>query len=203
LWILAAFLRALSWIGVRIDLLVIVREGESPLDVSQSPDGYDYGFVSATDIEQLYRLDPENNRQKLAKWLQEGKLCFGIRDNGRLIAKMWCDFDEFYHPTHPYMLAADEAYLFLAYVDPDYRGQSLAPKMRIAGYAALRGMGRSRFYSYSRYFNSAARRFKAKLGAREEGLRLHFRLFGNWSKSLTFRWRSQANQEKRASPKTS
>jgi hypothetical protein len=106
-------------------------------------------------------------------WIQAGKLCFGIRDKGRLIAKMWCDFDESYHPTHPHKLAA--------------------------GYTALRGMGRSRFYSYSRYFNSAARRFKAKLGAREEGLRPHFRLFDNWSKSLTFRWRSQANQ-KRASP---
>ncbi len=53
LWILAAFLRALSWIGVRIDLLVIVREGETPIDVPQSPDDYDYGFVSAADIEEL------------------------------------------------------------------------------------------------------------------------------------------------------
>lgn len=51
-------------------------------------DDYDCGFVSAMDIEELYRLDPENDRQKLAKWFQEGKLCFGIRDNGRLIAKM-------------------------------------------------------------------------------------------------------------------
>ena len=103
---------------------------------------------------------------------------------------MWCDLDEFYHPTHPHKLTADEAYLFLAYVDPDYRGQGLAPKMRAAAYAALRELGRSKFYSYSGFFNTAARRFKAKLGAREEGLRLHFRLFGNWSKSTTFRWRS-------------
>jgi hypothetical protein len=114
LWILAAFLRALSWIGVRIDLLVIVREGETPIDVSNSPDDYDYGFVSAKDIKELYRLDPENDRQKLAKWFQERKLCFGIRDDGRLIAKKWCDFDEFYHPTHPYKLAADEVYLYLS-----------------------------------------------------------------------------------------
>lgn len=190
MWILAAFLRAMSWIGVRVDLLVIVREGETPIDVSQPPDDYIYDFISVADIEELYRLDPENDRETLATWFQQGKLCFGIRDNKRLIAKMWCDLNEFYHPTHPHMLSADEAYLFLAYVDPDYRGQNLAPKMRAASYAALSGMGRSRFYSYSRYFNSAARRFKTKLGAREEGLRLHFRLFSKWSKSLTFRWRS-------------
>lgn len=185
-------MRALSWIGVRIDLLVIVREGEAPIDVSQSTGDFDYGFISATDIEELYQLDPENDREKLETWFQEGKVCFGIRDKQRLIAKLWCDFDEFYHPTHPHKLADDEAYLFLAYVDPDYRGQGLAPKMRAAGYAALRKMGHDKFYSYSRYFNSAARRFKTKLGAREEGLRLHFRLFGKWSRSLTFRWRSNS-----------
>ena len=192
MWILAAFLRALSWIGIGIDLLVIVREGETPIDFSHAPDDYEYCFVSPTDVEELYRLDPENDRAKLARWFQAGKRCFGIRDNGRLIAKMWCDFDEFYHPTHPHKLAADETYLYLAYVDPDYRGQGLAPKMRAAGYVALREMGRSKFYSYSRYFNSAARRFKTKLGAREEGLRLHFRFFGRCSKSLTVRWHSNS-----------
>jgi RimJ/RimL family protein N-acetyltransferase len=192
LWVLAALLRALSWVGIKIDLLVIVREGETPIDTSHSPDEYDYSFVSATDVEELYQLDPESDRKKLATLFQDGKVCFGIRDNGRLIAKMWCDLDEFYHPTHPHKLAADEAYLFLAYVDPDYRGQGLAPKMRAAGYAALREMGRSKFFSYSRYFNSAARRFKTKLGAREEGLRMHIRLFGKWSRSLTFRWHSNS-----------
>ena len=172
---------------------MIVREGETPIDVSHPPEDYHYGFVSATNVEELYRLDPENEKDKLERWFQEGKRCFGVRDNGRLIAKMWCDFDEFYHPTHPHKLAADEAYLFLAYVDPDYRGQRIAPEMRAACCAALRKMGRNRFYSYSRYFNSAARRFKAKLGAREEGLRLHFRLFGRWSKSLTIRWNSNSS----------
>ena len=125
--------------------------------------------------------------EKLDMWFREGKLCYGIRDHSRLIAKMWCDLDELYHPTCPQKLAVDEVYLFLAYVDPDYRGQGLASLMRVAGFASLRRMGRSKFYSYSRYFNTAARRFKAKLGAREESLIIHFQLFGKWSKSLTFR----------------
>ena len=51
-------MRALSQIGVRIDLLVIIREAETPIDVSQPPDDYNYDFVSAADIEELYRLHP-------------------------------------------------------------------------------------------------------------------------------------------------
>lgn len=188
MWVLAVLLRVMTWFGIRIDLLVIVREGELPVENVPPTDAYDCGFLSAADIDELIRLDPETDREKLDTWFREGKLCYGIRDNSRLIAKMWCDLDEFYHPTHPHKLAADEVYLYLAYVDPDYRGQGLAPLMRAAGYASLREMGRNKFYSYSRYFNTAARRFKAKLGAREDGLRIHFRLFGRWSKSLTLRW---------------
>ena len=101
---------------------------------------------------------------------------------------MWCDLDEFYHPTRDEKLERDQAYLLVAYVDPDYRGQGLAPQMRAAGYDALRELGRHRFYSYSRFFNAAARRFKEKLGAREEGLRIHFRWFGRWSSCVTFPW---------------
>lgn len=188
LWVLAAFLRALTWIGIRMDLLVIAREGEKPVEIAQPDNAFEFGFLTEANVEDLLRLEPETDRDELDRWFREGKRCYGVWDNSRLIAKMWCDFDEFYHPTHSIKLAADEVYLFLAYVDPDYRGQSLAPLMRAAGYASLREMGRSKFYSYSRYFNTAARRFKAKLGAREQGLRIHFRLFGRWSRSLTFRW---------------
>ena len=194
LWILAAFLRGMTWLGIRADLLVIVREGEYPVEIDQPAASYDFRFLSQADIEQLVRLEPDVDKEQLETWFDEGKLCYGVWDGSRLIAKMWCDPHEFYHPTNPYKLGADEVYLFLAYVDPDYRGQGLAPQMRAAGYAALRENGRRRFYSYSRFFNTAARRFKAKLGAREEGLRIHFRFFGTWSRSLTFRWSDQTSR---------
>jgi len=191
MWFLAALLRGMKLIGIRIDLLVIEHENEISVETAQPPDNYDFGFLTAVNVEEIVRLDPEIDREKLKVWFREGRLCYGVRDNSRLIAKMWCDLNEFYHPTHPQKLAADEVYLFAAYVDPDYRGQGLAPLMRCAGYASLRDMGRSKFYSYSRFFNTAARRFKAKLGAREKGLRIHFRFFGRWSRSLTLRWSNQ------------
>lgn len=191
MWLLAVLLRALNWIGVKTDLLVIVREGLVPIKINTPTSAYNFDFLGAEDIEDLIRLDPEIPRHQLEKWFRNGKLCFGARDGTRLIAKMWCDLEEFYHPRLPQKLASDEAYLFLAYVHPDYRGKGLAPQMRAAGYSSLRAIGRTKFYSYSRYFNTAARRFKAKLGAREEGLRIVFLLFGRWSTSLTFRWRNQ------------
>ena len=63
--------------------------------------------------------------------------------------------------------------------------------MRAKGYAALRKMGRSRFYSYTDFLNTPARRFKLKLGARNLALRLHLGLFGKWSKTVTLRRYSQ------------
>ena len=186
--VLAVILRPLRWIGIDIDLLIIVREGVIPVENAPPRSDYDFDVLTPADVDQLIQLEPDTEPEKLREWFQEGKLCFGLRDNSRLIAKTWCDFGEFYHPTKPYKLASDEVYLLQAYVDPDYRGQGLATVMRSKSYAALREMGRSKFLSYSRYFNSAARRFKAKLGAREEGLTMHFRLFGRWSKSLTIRY---------------
>ena len=186
--VLGLILRPLRWIGIDIDLLIIVREGGMPVENSLSRSDYDFDALTPADVDQLIQLEPGTNPEQLQEWFQEGKLCFGLRDNSRLIAKTWCDLDEFYHPTKPYKLASDEVYLLQAYVDPDYRGQGLATVMRAKSYATLREMGRSKFLSYSRYFNSAARRFKAKLGAREEGLTIHLRLFRRWSKSLTFRY---------------
>jgi len=177
----------MPWIGIRIHPFVVVREGEVSLDVAPPVEAYEFGFVTEADIADLIRLEPGANQDEINTWFREGKLCFGVRDKSRLIAKMWCDLDEFNFAPNYRRLSTDEAYLYAAYTDPDYRGQGLAPMMRTAAYASLREIGRSKFYSYTDYFNTAARRFKAKLGAREESLRLHLALFGKWSKVFTLR----------------
>ena len=180
-------MRRMRWFGIRLELFITVREGETPVEIAQPPDTFRFAFLSAADIDDLMRLEPTIDRQQLTTWFQEGKLCFGVWDQARLIANMWCDLDEFNYPPSYRKLAADEVYLYAAFADSDYRGQSLAPLMRAKSYASLREMGRSRFCSYTDYFNTAARRFKHKLGAREEALRMHFELFGKWSKTVTLR----------------
>lgn len=183
--LLAAALRALGWLGVKTELLILEREGESSVEPQSGADPFQYRFLTKSDIDEMIRLEPDSVRHDIEEMFKTGKLCFGVFDGTRLVAKMWCDLDEIYHPINSRTLDDDEVYLQLAFVDPDYRGQSLAPRLRIAGFAALREMGRTRFYSYSRYFNMAARRFKEKLGSREEALIVHIRLFGKWSKCIT------------------
>jgi len=185
--LLPALLRRTKWIGIRIDLFITVREGETPVEIAQPPRAYNFGFLTEKNIEDLKGLQPRTDPEKLHTRFREGKLCFGVRDNSRLIAKMWCDLNEFNYPANYRKLAADEVYLYSAFVDPEYRGHGLAPLMRAAGYASLRELGRSKFYSCTLFFNTASRRFKAKLGAREESLRAHLKLFGKWSTTVTLR----------------
>jgi len=185
--ILPALLRRMTWIGIRIDLFITVREGEMPVETTQPPDAYNFRFLTVADIDDLIRLEPATDPEELNTWFREGKLCYGVWDNSRLIGKMWCDLDEFNYPPNYRKLADDEVYLYAAFTDPTYRGQGLAPLMRAAGYASLREKGLTKFYSYTDFFNTAARRFKGKLGAREEALRIHLGLFEAWSKTLTLR----------------
>lgn len=187
-WSLVLLIRVMRLFGVNMDLLVKVREGESISGRSEYKDRFHSRWLDRADLPDLVKLEPDADASQLEAWFREGKLCFGIWEDHRLIAKMWCDLDELYHPDQPIKLADDEVYLLLAFVDTDYRGHGLASRMRAEGFDWLRQQGRTRFYSYSRYFNSAARRFKAKLGAREEALLVHIQFFGHWSKSLSFQW---------------
>jgi len=177
----------LRWIGIRMEIFLVVREGETSVDVAELPDTFKVALLTVEDAGDLVQLDPGADRQQVTAWFREGKLCYGIWDQSRLIAKMWCDLDEFNYPPNFRRLADNEVYLFAAFADPDYRGQRLAPLLRAAGYSSLREMGRRRFYSYTEYFNTAARRFKVKLGARDEALRMHLGLFGTWSKTFTLK----------------
>jgi len=174
-------------VGVTIELFLTVREGENPTDFDQTHCIFSLGFLTAAEVDELIRFSGGTSREELCDWFREGKLCYGVRDGPLLIARMWCDLTEFSFPPNFRRLADDEVYLFAASAHPDYRGRNVAPLMRGACYASLRKMGRTRFYSYTDYFNTPARRFKAKLGARDEALKLHVDLFGKWSKTMTLK----------------
>lgn len=183
----AAILRRLARLGLRLHPFLLVREGIEPRRADR-PDGrFQFGPVTADDIDELLRLEPKPARDVLERWFAEGKRCHGVRDGAKLVAKTWSDLAEFNYPPLYRKLEADEAYLYAAYIDPDYRGHNLAPFMRAECHAVLREMGRTRLWSYTDYYNAPARRFKAKLGAVDAALCLHVDLFGQWSKTLTLR----------------
>ena len=174
-------------LGVRIEPFLVVREAEQPVDVQAASDSFRFGFLDESSVDELLRLEPDADREEILGWLSAGKRCYGVWDGSRLVAKMWCDLDEFSYPPNRRKLERDEAYIYAAFTDPEYRGMSLAPLMRGHGYDALKAMGRNRLYSYTDYFNTPARRFKLKLGARDVRLRLHLAFFSIWSSTVTLR----------------
>jgi GNAT superfamily N-acetyltransferase len=184
---LGGVLRRLRHIGIQTELLLIVREGQHATGISQSDAELACGFLTSEDIPALVALESWTDPDTCRKWFAEGKMCFGARQGNKLVAKMWCDLESFNHPPCFRRLARDEAYLFAAYADPEARGRNIAPIMRERCYAALSAMGRQRFYSYTDFFNMPARRFKEKLGAVNESLKLHVLLFGRWSSTWTLR----------------
>lgn len=186
-WPLRALLALLRRVGVRIQPFITMREGLAPTGLEHQAQLLNVVPITAAAIDDLVRHMPNADGGTLRGWFGDDKICFGLRAGSDLIATMWCDLRQFNYPPNYRLLAADEAYLFAAYIDPRYRGQNLAPLMRVACYEELRKLGRRRFCSYSEYLNTSARRFKAKVGAAEEELRVHFSLFGKWSRTLTVR----------------
>ena len=183
----SGLLNRLGRTGVSIRPFLVVREGTSNVATIASDPRFAAGFVGPDDIPELVRVQPFVDAGKCADRLRRGFLCYAVKDGSRIVAKMWCDLEEINFVPARRRLEGREAYLFDAYTDPTYRGQNLAPFMRLNCYDALRAIGRDSFVSYTEYFNTAARRFKAKLGAKDEALCVHVALFGRYSRTFTLR----------------
>jgi len=175
-------------IGVSIKPYVTVKEGEVQPDPEMLNDKFVFCELTEDDIDELLKLDSlYYTPKKLAGWFNEGKLCFGLRDGKRLVAKMWCDLAVVNWEPAYRELGPEEVYLFAAYSDPEYRGQNLAPTLRATCYTVLRERGRTSFYSHSDYYNLPARRFKQKIGGIEEDLQAEVGLFNKWTRTFIIR----------------
>lgn len=183
----SAVLRILKRCGVGIELYFTVREGDQAARVETPASLLWTGFLHRNEAQQIAAVKHGGSLAQTLRWFDEGKLCFGVKDGSRIVGKMWCDLEAFHFPPEFRRLQTDEAYFFAAAVADEYRGQNLAPLMRTALIDALRTKGRQRFYSYTEYFNGPARRFKEKLGCRNQTLRLHVNLFGKWKRTWTLK----------------
>ena len=137
---------------------------------------YTFRELNEDDLPLIHALRPDMDIERYGRFLREGKRCFGLIDKGHLIAKMWIDFDHLNTFLMDRPLNPDEAYLFDAFSNPDYRGQNLAPYLRLRCYDAARAENCQKIYSVTDFINTAARGFKAKLGAKQEGLYLVWQL---------------------------
>jgi GNAT superfamily N-acetyltransferase len=174
-------------VGIEVAPFYLVREGGPAPQAPAGGDRFEVVALTQSEIPQILQLDPSESQQLTADRFRAGNLCFGLRDGAQLVAKMWCDLTYLNHDPIRRRLAPHEGYLFAAYTNPAYRGHDLAPRLRLVCYEELKKVGRTSLISHTVYWNSASRRFKAKLGAVEEALYLHIGLFGKWSKTWKLR----------------
>jgi GNAT superfamily N-acetyltransferase len=182
-------LERLKAVGLEIVVYYLVAEGDF-----QPPPGWGAGFarfraleLGVQDMPELVPTRPWISLPELLQRLQAGHICIGLREEGRLAAYAWADPHQCSHRPNQFTLAPGAAYLYEAYTMPAYRGRDLAPYMRERCYALLRSRGFDTFYSITDYFNTAASRFKQKLGARPLQLHLYVSLARRWQHNWTLK----------------
>ena len=139
-------------------------------------------FVSAVldvrDAAGITAATPWNTEQIVRSRLARGDLCIVLKRGSELAGYTWADLQRVSDAACNFPLDRDEAYLYDAFIAPQFRGRSLAPYMRAECYKHLRAVGRRSFYSISDFFNTPAIKFKRKLNAEIVRLYLQIKLGG-------------------------
>jgi len=171
--------KGLFLIGIKIYLFYLVLEGLSDKnDQNFKPakpnlDEYELEYLGPKDMDEISFLPGRKiAREKLLQQLKEGRKCLGIKNEGKIIAFTWCNFDEITVDRMKFPLKSDEAYLFDAYTFIPFRGKGIAPYLRYEMYKELSKLGKHKLYSGTAIFNTSAAKFKKKLDAKI--LRLEF-----------------------------
>jgi ribosomal protein S18 acetylase RimI-like enzyme len=165
----------LGRVGVTLDPYVLFREGVRPHQTEwpELAPEFPSSVLEASDIAAVAACVSRTEEQIQAR-LDKGHLCILVRNGERIAGYTWADFDEVNDAACDYELRPGEAYLYDAFIAPEFRGRSLAPYLRVESYKHLRHAGRHTFYSISDRFNRPAIKFKEKLNA--EAIRLYLRV---------------------------
>jgi len=185
--ILTWILNALPSLGINISLFYLLLEGDFGTEIPMCPDdfkGFTFGILDEEEIGIIANIP----RRGIDSGVQierhkKGMPCFGVKSNGEIVAFNWANLKECHSKWHRFSLKEDEAYLFDMYTLKSHRGKNIAPFLRHRTYRALKGMGKTKFYSYSSFLNKSAVRFKKKLNARILKLYLFVELFGMFERS--------------------
>ena len=180
-------IRLLKPIGITLNPFKVVEEGQQASALPTPAANVQYSIADVDRIPELLTLLSPHTTASLEQRFAEGKLCFVAEVDSRIGAIMWADTKAFNYPPNFFPLAQGEAYLFAAFADRQLRGLNLTPALRQFCYDTLRQQGVHTFYSYTDLTNTAARRFKAKLNARETQLRVYIAFGQIWSRTFTLR----------------
>ncbi len=117
--------------------------------------------------------NPESPYEVMGLYLEDELAAFTIMRFGQFTV-----YDRVFH------LRENEAYLEKMYTFENFRGKRLAPYLRYKCYEYLAEQEKSRYYSVTHYFNTASRRFKAKLNVQHAQLYLYLDFFGKYRRTF-------------------
>lgn len=169
---IAAALRwRLNRIGIEVIPYYWIEEGrhEAALPPLRNETNFTFQFWDASDLKAIMSIKPpvfpSRRLEVLVEKLQDGNLCFGTKYNNEHVAWTWINFDEVKFQGKSLRLESHEAYLNDIFTREQFRGRNIAPHLRKRTYAALKSMGKNKFYSISELLNNSSLRFKSKLRA--------------------------------------
>jgi hypothetical protein len=149
--------------------------------------------LTVADVKEILRITLRPPTPSELTGNLEQYYCLGLFYEGALVAYAWASTRRLPVPESRgatlFDLTADEVYLFDMYVIPRHRGTRLAGTLAQSIQWQMTCMGRRCFYSLTIAFNRSARRFKARVGAREMELRLYLHLRWGRLSGVDFRLR--------------
>ncbi len=165
--------------GLVINPYYLFREGVPRVAPPHPGESFVSEVLRPEDLLEAAACAPySRNAERFEDRLGRGHVCVVVRDRGTIAGYTWADLEEINDSACDFPLQSGDAYLYDAYIAPEYRGRALAPFMRMRCYEHLSGRGVQRFFSISDYFNTPAIRFKEKLDARRIRLYLQIQVAG-------------------------
>ena len=176
----------LRQVGIDIRPYYLFREGTTfdRLSVPSLEGQYRTALLRPEETPSLAALRSWNTSEEILERLDQNNSCVVVWDHERVAGFTWVNPDEVSFRRCDLALRETEAYLYDAFVAPDYRGKGLAPYVRYESYRILHDAGFRTFFSISEYFNAPAIRFKQKLNG--EIVRLYLEI--NLAKRRIGRW---------------
>lgn len=186
-WAFDRLASGLSSLGITIQISVNYREGVVEIDQPQPRlDDFTWGLAAAEDMGEIAEIKAQTTfREEILERAARGAECYVVRHAGRIVAFTWCEVNGPPRPRFGLTFGAGDAYIFDAYTVPSYRGLNLLPFLEYQLLRDLKRRGCDHVLSSTDAFNRAARRYKAKLGARPLAMQLYVGILGRFQKILT------------------
>lgn len=172
-------------LGFKVELYYLLREnGLNPVpgDYSHPKGGgedYETGFLGREEMMAIARVPGGGvTENQVREWFDDGRTCFGLKQGGKILSYVWCNFRECRYLGLRIPLKDDEAYLFNTQTLRSHRGRNLAGLVRARLYRELSGRGMVHYYNVVSVFNRPSLRVKKKLGARKVKVFLYVGLTG-------------------------